>query len=46
MANVSIKMDDAMKEALTAYADKNDLSLSWVIRKAITEFLEKESIKE
>lgn len=32
-------MDENLKEAIAKYAEENDLSVSWVIRKAITEFL-------
>lgn len=46
MASVSVKMDDSLKEAITRYAQDYDLSVSWVIRKAVTEFLEKENKKE
>ena len=42
MAMLSIRIEDNDKEALQKYANENDLSVSQVIRKAITEFLNKE----
>ena len=42
MAMLSIRIEDNDKEALQKYANKNDLSVSQVIRKAIKEFLSKE----
>lgn len=42
MAMLSIRIEDNDKEALQKYANKNDLSVSQVIRKAIKEFLNKE----
>ena len=39
MTTVSIRMEDSEKEQLQAYADKHDLSMSQVIRKALRNFL-------
>ena len=46
MASVSVKMDDNLKEAVANYAQKHDLSVSQVIRKALVKFLEDDSVKE
>lgn len=35
MTTISVRLEDSEKEALKEYADKNDLSMSQVIRKAI-----------
>ncbi|MBE6148158.1 MAG: CopG family transcriptional regulator [Firmicutes bacterium] len=39
MVIISIRIDEKEKELLNEYADKNDLSMSQVVRKAIKEFL-------
>jgi predicted transcriptional regulator len=41
MTSVTIRIDDEEKEAIQRYAEQHDLSMSWVIRKAIKEFLGK-----
>lgn len=41
MAIVSVKMTEELKNAIAQYAKENDLSISWVIRKALSEFLER-----
>ncbi len=41
MVTVSVKMEESLKEAMNKYAQEHDLSASWVIRKALTEFLNK-----
>ena len=46
MASVSLKMDDNLKEAIAKYAQEHDLSVSWVIRRALMEFLEKNTNQE
>lgn len=45
MASVSVKMDDNLKEAIAKYADEHDLSMSWVIRKALQDFLDNNTKK-
>jgi len=42
MASITIRLDEKEKEILIAMAQKNDLSLSQVVRRAIKEFLEKQ----
>ena len=42
MTTVSIRMEDDEKEQLQKYAEEHDLSMSWVIRRAIKEFLAKQ----
>jgi predicted transcriptional regulator len=39
MTTISVRLEDSEKELLKEYADKNDLSMSQVIRKAIKEFI-------
>ena len=39
MTTISVRLEDSEKELLKEYADKNDLSMSQVIRKAIKELL-------
>lgn len=39
MTTVSVRLEDSEKEVLKEYADKHDLSMSQVIRKAIKEFI-------
>lgn len=39
MTTVSVRLDDIEKEQLKEYADKHDLSMSQVIRKAIKELI-------
>ena len=46
MLSISVKMDDDLKNRLTNYAKSNDLSIAQVVRKAITEFLNKYDEKE
>ena len=41
MVVVSIKMNEELKNTTVEYAKMNDLSVSQVIRKALTEFLER-----
>lgn len=41
MVQITIRVEDAEKEALQNYAKENDLSVSQVIRKAIKEFMNK-----
>lgn len=43
MTSITIRIDDAEKVAIQKYADEHDLSMSWVIRKAVKEFLDKEN---
>ena len=42
MASITIRLDEKEKEILIAMAQKNDLSLSQVVRRAIKEYLEKQ----
>lgn len=46
MVVVSIKMNEELKNATADYAKMNDLSVSQVIRKALTEFLERNTKQE
>lgn len=39
MTTVSVRLEDSEKELLKEYADKHDLSMSQVIRKAIKELV-------
>ena len=39
MTTISVRLEDSEKELLKEYADKNDLSMSQVIRKAIKLFI-------
>lgn len=43
MVSVSVRMEDAEKDALQKYAEENDLTMSQVIRKAVREFIQKEN---
>lgn len=43
MVSISVKMEEAEKEALQQYADENDLSMSQVVRRALREFIQKEN---
>lgn len=43
MKTVSVRLEDAEKELLQKYAEKNDLTMSQVLRKAMKEFLQKEN---
>ena len=40
MTTISVRLEDSEKELLKVYADKNDLSMSQVIRKAIKELIQ------
>jgi predicted transcriptional regulator len=40
MTTISVRLEDSEKEQLKEYADKNDLSMSQVIRKAIKELIQ------
>lgn len=39
MTTISVRIEDNEKELLKQYAEKNDLSMSQVIRKAIKELI-------
>lgn len=39
MTTISIRIEDDEKEQIQRYAEEHDLSMSWVIRRAIKEFL-------
>lgn len=41
-STVSVRLTDEEKKELEAYCVQNDLSQSWVIRKALREFLKQE----
>ena len=41
LVKISLRITEAEKQAITEYAEKNDLSMSQVVRKAIKEFLSK-----
>ena len=40
MTSITIKIDDIEKQLLQEYAEDNDLTVSWVIRRLIKEFLD------
>ena len=40
MTTISVRLEDSEKELLKEYSDKNDLSMSQVIRKAIKELIQ------
>jgi predicted transcriptional regulator len=42
MATITIRIDENEKEIIQKYAKEHDLTVSWVIRKALKEFLAKE----
>ena len=42
MATITIRIEENEKQAIQEYAQKNDLSMSQIIRKAIKELLNKE----
>ena len=43
MTTISVRLEDSEKELLKEYADKNDLSMSQVIRKAIKLLISEEN---
>lgn len=43
---ISVRVTKEEKEALIKYAEKHDLTMSQVIRKALKEFLQDEEIKD
>jgi predicted transcriptional regulator len=43
MTTISVRLEDSEKEQLKEYADKNDLSMSQVIRKAIKLLISEEN---
>lgn len=46
MARITVIIPDEMKEAIDKKAELEDRNLSWVVRKAIQEYLDKENKKE
>ena len=40
MATITIRLPDEEKEKLIEIAEEQDLTLSWVVRKALKEYLE------
>lgn len=46
MVVVSVKMNEELKNSIAEYAKENDLSVSQVIRKALTEYLERNNEKK
>ena len=46
MTTITIRLEETEKQAIAQYANENDLSMSQVIRRAVKEFLAKESNKE
>ena len=46
MTTITIRLEEIEKQAIAQYANKNDLSMSQVIRRAVKEFLTKEQNKE
>lgn len=43
MTSITFKISEEEKEAIKKFAEKNDLSISQVLRKAAKEFIEKEN---
>ena len=43
---ITVSLQDSDHAALSALADKYDVSLSWLTRKAITDFLERHETEE
>ena len=41
MAKLSINLPDEMKQAIKMAADKEDRDMSWIVKKAIEEYLAK-----
>ena len=39
MKSITFRLSDEEKEILQQFADKNDVSVSWVVRKAIKDFI-------
>lgn len=39
LTTISIRIDEIEKQLLQEYAEENDTTVSWVVRKAIKEFL-------
>ena len=46
MTTITIRLEEAEKQAIAQYANENDLSMSQVIRRAVKEFLAKEQNKK
>lgn len=46
MTTITIRLEEAEKQAIAQYANGNDLSMSQVVRRAVKEFLAKEYNKE
>lgn len=46
MTTISVRIDETEKEALQAYAEKNDLSVSQVVRRAIKDFFTAQRIAD
>ena len=39
MKSITFRLDDEEKDILQQFAERNDVSISWVVRKAIKEFI-------
>ena len=39
MKSITFRLDDEEKDILQQFAEKNDVSISWVVRKAIKDFI-------
>ena len=46
MTTITVRLEEVEKQAIAQYANKNDLSMSQVIRRAVKEFLVKEQNKK
>ena len=44
MTTISIRIDESEKEALQAYAEENDLTVSQIVRRAIKEYFAMQKI--
>lgn len=41
MVTISTRIEEEEKKELQLLADKNDVSIAWIVRRAIKEYLEK-----
>ncbi|WP_139212397.1 ribbon-helix-helix protein, CopG family [Jannaschia pohangensis] len=43
IARISVSLDDQDYQVLREIADKNDVSAAWIVRRAVSEFLDRKS---
>lgn len=41
IARISVSLDDQDYQVLRVIADKNDVSAAWIVRRAVSDFLER-----